>query len=199
MGLEAVCAVSCGGPASVGKAHCGDGVLEFSGDFRLKWKWSDLESVVVEGETLVVVRNGERADFELGESAEKWRHAILNPRSVVEKMGLKPTHQYQLWGNFEPEFLADVVAQAGEPAKVGPYDVLFVRLLDFSDLSQIVNARAEIKRNGMIWVLWAKGRKEFNDSHIRAYCLAHGLVDVKIASVSSVLTSCKYVIPVKDR
>lgn len=155
--------------------------------------------MTVEDEWLVVFRKGARADLHLGSVAEKWKHAILNPKSIMDKIGLKPDHCYQIWGEFEPEFVQDAHSRAGKASKDGPFDVVFVHLRGESDLPRMVEARAEIKRDGMIWAVWAKGQKAFNDSHIRAYCLANGLVDVKIASVSNVLTSCKYVIPVRDR
>ena len=51
----------------------------------------------------------------------------------------------------------------------------------------------------MIWVVWAKGRKEFREDDVRAYGPTAGLVDVKVMSFSDVLSGLKLVIPVKDR
>ena len=198
MGAEATCRVRLNQVESSGKAHCGDGEIDFRGDFRFLWKWTELASVeAVDGR--LVIRNGtDEAVFELGSVAEKWCHAILNPKTRLDKLGLKPGHSYQTWGEFDASFAHELEKVAGAPG-AAPFDVVFARMDSESDLVKLVDARAMIAQNGMIWAVWPKGRKEFSETHIRAYGLGHGLVDVKVASFSSTLSSLKFVIPVKDR
>ena len=68
MGLEATCSVKLNDQTSEGAAQCGDGEIDFRGDFRFKWKWSDLSSIGANKGTLTVHRNGDVAEFELGVS-----------------------------------------------------------------------------------------------------------------------------------
>lgn len=199
MGLETVCTARLNNLVSEGKAHCGDGELEFRGEFRFKWKWTDLISVSAGDGVLVAVRGADRAEFELGDQASKWEHAIKNPKSRLDKLGLKPGQAYGAWGEFDPLFGPECTARAGEPAHDGPLDIVFVRLTTKDDLAQLQKARTQIKPNGAVWAVWAKGRKELTENDVRAYALDHQLVDVKVASFSAELSSLKLVIPVALR
>ena len=199
MGKEAVCTVRLNSEVSEGKAHCGDGELSFKGDFRFRWLWRDLQSAQVEGGSLRVMRGTDSAEFQLGELAGKWLHDIQNPKSRLDKLGLKPGHRYTLWGDFDAQFPTEAFDRAGEPTDTKDLDVLFVRAHSQEDLPLLSKARALIKPNGMIWVIWTKGRKEFREDDVRNYALANGLVDVKVASFSSELSALKLVIPLALR
>ncbi len=198
MGLEASCLVRRNGNEWVGKAHCGDGEISVSGDLGFRWKWGELERVESTSESLVVVRGGEPIDLVLGADAAKWAHAIKNPKSRLDKLGLKPGHAYQTWGEFDEAFAREIKDRAGA-AGTEPLDVVFVRLNEANDLDQLLKARIGIAKNGMIWAIWPKGRKEFREDDIRSFALANGLVDVKVASFSPILSALKLVIPVALR
>ena len=60
-------------------------------------------------------------------------------------------------------------------------------------------SRAAIKPNGAIWVVWPKGRKELREDDVRAFGPGVGLVDVKVVSVSEILSGLKMVIPLAQR
>jgi hypothetical protein len=199
VGKEAVCTVRLNAEVSEGKAHCGDGELSFKGEFRFRWLWRELQSVRAEDGSLLVMRGADSAEFQLGELAGKWLHDIQNPKSRLDKLGLKPGHRYALWGDFDSQFPAEAFERAGEPAKGKDLDAVFVRAHSLDDLPLLSKARAVIKPNGMIWVVWTKGRKEFREDDVRNYALANGLVDVKVASFSSELSALKLVIPVALR
>ena len=198
MGAEATCRVRLNQAESGGKAHCGDGEIDFRGDFRFVWKWSDLSSVEALDGRLTVRKGTEEAVFELGAAAEKWRFAIQNPKSRLDKLGLKPGHSYKAWGEFDEAFSGELERVAGAPG-TPPLDIVFVRMDGKSDLDKLLDARAKIAQNGMIWAVWPKGRKEFSETHIRDFSLQNGLVDVKVASFSKTLSALKMVIRVKDR
>lgn len=200
MGLETTCKTRLNGIDSVGKAHCGDNLLEFSGDFKIKWKWSELSSIEAHDGVLTARRKEDSVEMCLGDAAAKWVQAILNPKSRLDKLGLKPNHSYQVWGEMDDEFLVETVDRAGPPSTTpSDLDVVFIRMNSPTDLPLCEEAREKIIKNGMIWIVWPKGRKEFGESHVRAFADTHGLVDVKVASFSSTLSALKLVIPVKDR
>ncbi|MBS1708545.1 MAG: hypothetical protein JSS65_07460 [Armatimonadetes bacterium] len=199
MGLETVCRVRLNNEVSEGKAHCGDGELEFRGDFKVRWKWSELTSVSEEDGVLLAVRGGDKAEFHLGDAAAKWAHAIRNPKSRLDKLGLKPGQAYACWGEFDDSFASECAERAGSQAEEAPFDIVFVHLHTRDDLSKVSVARDRIQSNGAVWAVWAKGRKELNENDVRAYALANGLVDVKVASFSSMFSSLKLVIPVSKR
>ncbi len=198
MGLEVSCKVVLNNNESLGKAHCGDGEIDFKGDFRFRWKWSDLSSIEADEGVLAVAKGEDRALFHLGPAAVKWMDAIRNPKCRLDKLGLKTGHAYQAWGEFDDEFAGEVEARAGEP-RGAPLDLVFVRLDSQDELKRLLEARAAIADNGMIWAVWPKGRKEFREDDIRDFALKNGLVDVKVASFSDRLSALKLVIPVALR
>ncbi len=196
--MEASCKVILDGKESVGKAHCGDGEIDFRGDFRFRWKWSELGEIEAGDGVLTVSRKGEQAHFHLGDLAEKWAEAIRNPKSRLDKFGLKAGQRYQAIGVFDDDFASELEARAGEPGET-PLDVVFQRLDAVADLPKLLAAREAIAENGMIWAVWPKGRKEFREDDIRDFALANGLVDVKVARFSNELSALKLVIPVALR
>ena len=120
MGLETECTVKLNRQKSKGAAHCGDGEIDFRGEFRFRWKWSDLSSVSASKGRLTVSRNGEVAEFELGELAEKWLYQIKNPKSRLDKLGLKPGHRYAAFGEFDSAFPRELTERAGKAATKAP-------------------------------------------------------------------------------
>ena len=199
MGLETVCRVKLNSEISEGKAHCGDGELEFRGEFKIRWKWSELDRVTSSDGVLIVVKGAEMAEFHLGDAAAKWEHAIKNPKSRLDKLGLKPDHKYAAWGEFDETFATELAKIAGYPTSREPYDIIFVRLNTQDDLTDLGKAREAIAKNGAIWAVWLKGKKELTETHVRDYARINGLVDVKVASFSPTLSSLKLVIPIANR
>lgn len=199
MGLQARCiGILNESIRSEGNAHCGDGEVDFRGDTRLRWKFTELSSVESHEGRLILRRGEDQFVLELGDVAAKWADAILNPKSRLDKLGVKPGQSVALIGEFEEEFMAELQARA---AVIGdePHDIVFVLVVAKQDLPALLEARAKIKAAGMIWAVWAKGKPELRDSDIREFALANGLVDVKVVSFSSVLSGLKLVIPVKLR
>ncbi len=198
MGLETTCKVILNGVPSQGKAHCGDGEVDFRGEFRFRWLWKDLSVVESAEGVLHVSRAGDHAEFHLNDSADKWAHAIRNPKSRLDKLGLKPGQAYQAWGDFDSAFPGELEERAGLPSE-GSLDAVFIRMDSDEDLTKLNEARAQIGQAGMIWAVWPKGRKEFREDDIRDYALRNELVDVKVASFSDSLSALKLVIPVALR
>lgn len=198
MGLEATCQVDLNGERAEGHAHCGDGELEFRGEFRFRWLWKDISSVSATDGMLTAVKGADRAEFHLGDAAEKWAHAIQNPKSRLDKLGLKAGHRYSIWGETDADFPAECLDRAGGPAGES-LDLVFVRIHAVQELPELLRARAAISKDGAVWALWAKGRKELTENHVRDFAKANGLVDVKVASFSQDLSALKLVIPVALR
>lgn len=198
MGLERVCRVRLNNQVAEGKAHCGDGELEFRGEFRFRWLWKDLAQVAVADGVLTAVKGVDRAEFHLGDCADKWAHAIQNPKSRLDKLGVKAGCRYAVWGEMDGSFPGELLDVAGPPAE-RDFDLVFVRLQDEGDLPKLLDARRAIVANGAVWAIWAKGRKALTENHVRDFAKANGLVDVKVASFSSELSALKLVIPVALR
>lgn len=199
MGSEATCRVRLNGKESMGSAHCGDGEIDFRGDFRFRWYWKELNGLTASGGVLTVSRDGETAEFELGANADKWLFQIQNPKSRLDKFGLRLGHRYLALGSFDDHFETELKERAGDPTDSNDLDIMFLRMDSADELERVLAARKRIVSNGMIWAVWPKGRKEFREDDIRNYALANGLVDVKVASFNSQLSALKLVIPVALR
>ncbi len=123
-------------------------------------------------------------------------------RSRTEKLGVKPGSRVALLGVKEPGFATELKAAGAQVAArigAGPYDIVIVRLDASLDLPLLVHAKERMVRNGMVWAVWPKGRKEFREDDIRHFGPTAGLVDVKVMSFSDELSGLKLVIPVAQR
>ena len=123
-------------------------------------------------------------------------------RSRAEKLGVKAGCRVALSGLNDAPFVTELQTAGARVAKrlgAGPYDMVIVRLGAASDLPSLVDARSRIVRNGMVWAIWRKGRKEFREDDIRHFGPVAGLVDVKVMSFSEDLSGLKFVIPLAQR
>ncbi len=198
MGLEKACRVTLEGKNSQGKAHCGDGEISFQGEFKFRWLWRDIATLVVSKGVLKVARKGKTASFDLGSNTDKWLAAIKNPKGRLDKLCVKDGSRYSALGEFDDDFAPELLARAGKPSASG-LDIAFVRLDSKRDLPKLLKAKKMIAQNGMVWAVWPKGRKELKEDDIREFALKNGLADVKVASFSATLSALKFVIPVKIR
>ena len=91
MGRELLCKVRSAGKESSGKALLETNEIIFRGDIRLKIPLASLKSVSSRA-MANCISSGPKAlpFFELGDHAEKWAHKILHPKSIAEKLGIKP-------------------------------------------------------------------------------------------------------------
>jgi Protein of unknown function (DUF3052) len=133
------------------------------------------------------------------------KDSIRNPRSLLDRLGIKPGQIISILGLDDPSFVAelrqrtDAVTQNSVKPKS---DIIFVRARQRANLAKLKTLRRSLKSNGAIWVLWKKGLKgpdDVKESEVMAAGKAQGLVDVKIASFSDELSALKFVIPVADR
>lgn len=186
MGLERICMVRWEGRVAEGKAHCGESILEFRGEFRIKWKWEEIEVSLLPG-VLIAKKDGQVAEFELGEHAAKWQHTILNPKTWLDKIALKRIDTYEVRGNLPLELQKELQDRHGDPTVEAI--VVIAYLHQNLDLGQIEKAMT----GAALWVIFPKGNKEFPESDIRNFIRSLGWVDVKIASINSFLSSIKFV------
>jgi hypothetical protein len=126
---------------------------------------------------------------------------IRNPRSLIDKLGVKPEHCVIVLGVKDPQFLADLAARAASIATrvAGRADIVFLAAETLPALARLTRLRASIQPHGMIWTVTPKGRGGLKDTDVIAAGRAAGLVDVKVASFSATHTATKFVIPKAKR
>jgi len=202
MGQEARCTARFGDQLSEGKALLETDKLIFRGTFRLAVPFKQMRSVESrDGELHIAFPEG-TAVFELGPQAEKWAHKILNPKSLLDKLGVKPGMKVSVIGVNDPAFLEDLrertqAISLGDPQPSS--DAVFVTVEDEADLERLKSLSGAIKPDGAVWAVFRKGRKDFNENDVLRGGLAAGLVDVKVVRFSDTYTASKFVIRKSER
>lgn len=135
--------------------------------------------------------------------ASKAPLAGYSGKPTIDKLGIRPEHAVAVFGLADQEdFLLDLGARVGawstDAVKKGT-DVVLLRADSPRDLARLASLERTISRDGMIWVVWPKGRPELKEDHVRAAALRAGLVDVKVCAFSATLSGLKLVIPVARR
>ena len=201
MGREVVCSGVFNGSASEGKAQLETEFVVWRGEERAKIPFASLAAVDVrDGWLHLRGADGALALHLESPEAERWAQAILHPKTIVDKMGLRAGMRVSLLGLDDPDFLrlVDAVGSDRSPRKRKDSDAIVIRVERARDLQKTVGLESYIKRDGMIWVVSPKGNKDFNENHVYAHMRSLGLKDVKTARFSATHTANKFVIP-KDR
>jgi hypothetical protein len=196
MGREVRCLVRSGGDEAEAKALLETDEVIVRSPFRLKVPRSDITGTAVDGDRLTIDHaGGPPLVLELGaKEAARWAHDIANPKTLADKLGVKPGQRVRLIGDADPELVgAGVAADGGEP------DVVFLQVDEESDLARIAELRAQIVPDGAIWVIRPKGRADLTDAMVLGAGRDAGMYDVKTARVSATHTGLKFVIPVANR
>jgi hypothetical protein len=197
MGQEAKCEVRIGGKVATGKALLETDDLIFRGDFRLSIPLKSIQSLEAVDGVLTVTSPTVTARFVLGAQADKWAHKIRNPRTLADKLDVKPGMRVSLIGIADPleGRVGDVTL--GKAAKDS--DLIFFGAEADKDLAKLRTLQKSIKRNGAIWVVYPKGKKEITELAVLKAGREVGLVDIKIARFSDTHTAHKFVIPLANR
>lgn len=203
MGNEAKCTVQFGTQKSEGKALLETSDLIFRGDkFRLKIAHREMKSVkAVNGELRIAFPEG-NAVFELGLLAEKWADKILHPKTVMEKLGVKPASNVALIGTLDADFLKELRGQTRKISEGGiaaDTELIFLRAESRKDLEQMKRIAKSMKGAAALWVVYPKGQKTITENDVLTSGREAGLKDVKVVGFSSTHTALKFVIPVSQR
>ncbi len=202
MGAETTCVVHHQGRSSEGKALLETEEVIFRGEFRLRISFRDITKADIHEDSLRIATPTGIALFALGKAtAEKWLHKLLNPKNVLDKLGVKARMRIAVLGIDDADFLK----QLGE--RVGAFDrragknrdCIICGVKNKSDLAKLSSLEAALDRAGGIWVIWPKGKPELKEDDIRAAALATGLVDVKVLKFSETHSGLRLVIPKSRR
>ena len=202
MGNEAPCKLRYDGKVFTGKALLETSELIFRGETRLKIPFLEIRALWAQDGELHVDTKGGTAVFVLGPLAEKWRHKIANPKTVLEKLGVKPGDMVSLIGKFPPDFVSSlkkngaVVALDAMPEDAAWY---FLAAETRRDLSRVKTLAQALRGAAALWIVYPKGQSSITESDVRSAGLKAGLTDIKVASFSQTHTALKFVIPKAKR
>jgi hypothetical protein len=202
MGREALCTARIGRKTVEGRLLLETDDLIFRGDPRLSVPLRSIVRARADNGWLEVEHDGGRARFDLGDAAEKWAHAINNPRSRIDKLDVKPDSRVAVVGIDDAVFLDELEARTGQvPARATGRDhTLIFRAADRpAALRRLESLRGRIVPAGAIWVITPKGKPVLGREPVIHAARDAGLVDVKSARFSDSHTALKLMIPKNSR
>lgn len=192
MGREARCLVRHDGREAEAKALLETDEIIVRSPFRLTVPRREIVSAQASGERLTVEYPGGPLLLELGErEAAKWAHDIAHPKTLADKLGVKPGQRVALVNGADAE-LAGGGTTVGEGEEA---DLSFVALDEPGDLELIGAQIPRLARDGAVWAIRPKGREDLTEAMVMAAGIDAGLVAVKTARISARLTGEKFVIP----
>lgn len=198
MGAEAICTATFGRRRAEGKALLETSELIFrSPELRLKIPFSEIKKLDVNGGKLIVSYDKGTASFDLGPRAPRWAEKIRKPKSLLDKLGVKPDHRVCILKVNDADFVADLKLRVpGVTVRlIRDADVIIYGAEATTALSKLLSLRYAIKPDGMIWIVTPKGKGGVPEADVMAAGKAVGLVDVKVAAFSPTHTATKFMIP----
>ena len=202
MGQEVVCIARWGGKSVRGKALLETTEIIFRGEPRLKIPFSAIRGMDTKDGELRLKTDEGMVVFELGERAEKWREKIANPKSVVEKLGVKPGETAAVIGELDAGFLKKLKERKSRvvPGKIEDgVGWIFLGADARAELSEVKKIAAKMKGSAALWVVYPKGQKHITEIDVIGAGRKAGLKDVKVVGFSPTHTALKFVIPVERR
>ena len=201
MGSEARCIAIMGRRRLEGTALLESTELRFRGPERMTIPFATIESATAADGVLELRAGGRTIALELGAQAAKWLEKIRHPKSVIDKLGVRPGQVVSVLGLTDPGFLSDARARAevvtGRMKKNS--DLVFLKCDTVATLKRLRALRDAMARDGGIWVVWPKGQSHIKEDDARAAGKAAGLTDIKVVAFSDTHSALKLVIPVAKR
>jgi len=200
MGLETQCTLERDRRKVVGRAQLESDHIAFRGRTQsARFLLADVSHVEVEGDVLVLTHRDGAARLHLREGmAATWLAKIRNPRSLLDKLGVREGMRVAVIGVDDADFLRQLRERVGRyDADAQPStDVVVLGIDAASQLSVLAALKSTLVPNGAIWVVHRKGKEAtVRDVDVFAAGRAAGLVDNKVAAFSPTHTAERLVIP----
>lgn len=176
--------------------------LLFRGRERRTYQGQDLAGVRADAGDLVL---GDGARFALGEKqAAAWADAILNPKSRLDKLGVKPGQRIAVLNLEDAAFATDLSGPVTPlPAGEGDLDLLFYGADSEAELAAVETLIPRLAPRGALWVVSLKGpAARVKDLDVFRILRPLGLVDTKVCAFSETRTALRFVrrsLPARQR
>ncbi|HYR27861.1 MAG TPA: hypothetical protein VEU30_05315 [Thermoanaerobaculia bacterium] len=201
MGNEVLTRLDLGAESAEAKALLETDELIVRGALKARIPFSEMKDVRAAGEVLELKWADRSVRLYIGaRDAAKWAEKIRNPKSVLDKLGVKAGQRISVLGD-----AGELVEQLeGRGAEVSTRlrrdsDVIFLAASHQKDLTRLEELRRALAPAGAVWVLRPKGDPAISEADVMAAGKAAGLVDVKVVRFSATHTAEKLVIPLAQR
>ena len=122
---------------------------------------------------------------------------LPSTRPLLDKLGAKEGMRVAVLALDQPAFLRSLAARgvtvSARVSRTTP--IVFLGVTSGAALRRLATIERTMPRDGAVWVVWPKGRRELREDDVRNAALATGLVDVKVVAFSDTLSALKLVIP----
>jgi hypothetical protein len=204
MGQQAWCVARYAGAVSEGQAQLESDDLRFRGDFRLTIPFAEVRSVEARDGVLHVGFGAGEADFEVGALADRWAEKIRHPRTLIDKLDVRPGARVAVLGALGDAgpFWTQLRARTElvlEHSLASDLDVIVLGVERRDDLQQVDALEPCLRRTGCIWVVAPRGQPQLTELDVLSAGRAAGLHDTKVARFSDTHTAHRFVIPRERR
>jgi len=202
MGDQVDCKARFNGQLSAGKAYLETDKLLFRGDFRVSIPIKEITGIASDAGKLKVSCPQGTLVLELGPQAAKWETKIKSPKSLLDKLGVKSDSKVAVLGIDDQDFLGKLQARAEHISNgklVKSCDHVFFCAEDLKALRRLESLKGYIKKDGAVWVVFPKGKKDIREIDVIQAGKDAGLVDNKVVAFSTTHTTLRFVIPLALR
>jgi hypothetical protein len=195
MGRETVCTCDWAGTVTEVMALLETGELILRGGLRKRVNFAEIKQVTALDGDLRFTVGVDKVQLVLGPSvAEKWAAIITSPPAPLSrKLGITGETVVRVVGDVDSEELKGALASAARISSTSAD--LIVACVDSPESLRVALelVESDLRRGLPIWMVYAKGPGHaLNETAIRTLLRARGLMDTKVASVSSELTALRF-------
>ena len=201
MGNEVLTRVELGGQAAEAKALLETDEVIVRGALKARIPFREMTDVRADDGVLCLRWNDDDVRIHVGKDAAKWAEKIRNPKSVLDKLGIKSAQKVSVLGDVDAHFIEELQARGADVSRKvrRQSDVIFLAAHRREELQRLGELRESLAPAGAIWVLRPKGNPAISEGDVMAAGKAAGLVDVKVVRFSATHTAEKLVIPLRER
>ena len=166
--------------------------LIFRGASRRVFEGEALKGVRADADDLVLTGG---ARFALGaKAAASWADAIANPKSRLDKLGVKPGMRVGVLHVADEALAGELAVRDAAPVNaLSGLDILFYGADSAQELARIPALIPALAEKGALWICSRKGKAAtIKDVEVMAAAKAHGLVDSKVVGFSETLTALRF-------
>lgn len=199
MGKEATCQVQWANESAECKVLMEAHELIVRGPIRRKVNVASITRVEVNGKHLQFQASDQQVALALGEAtAQSWARKLTTPPpTLAAKLGITSSSKLTLIGEFTSSELALAVASATSTDSTPP-DLVLANIRSADDLNYALDLYNALKSHPPIWIIYPKKSSEtgvsprIDETTIRSILRREGLMDTKVASVSTTLTALRF-------
>jgi hypothetical protein len=198
MGREAICQCNWAGTTAEVKALLETNEIILRGGIRRRIPLQKLVNVKVQSDRLCFSVDREPVQLYLGTlTAESWAKKVKAPtRSLAQKLGITGETVVRTMGNITDRALLSALDEA---ASISAREAnLIIACVDTPEslITTLRDAEKQLAQSVPIWLVYRKGLGHpINESIIRSHLRSGGMMDTKVAAVSTEWTALRFNLP----